>query len=585
MSGALVELRDIFVVHPSEEGGVAALQGLTLTVEHGELCVVLGPSGAGKSTLVRVVAGLERPSAGRAVVDGLDLGAASRSAVERHRRQVVGYADQHYWRSLAPDLTAEELVALPLGLRGAAERERRARARLLLERVGLGDRAGASPAELSGGEQQRIALCAALSHGPALLVADEPTGELDEASARTVLDLLAELAREEGAAALVVSHDPASAAIADRVVHVRDGRIGEERLAEEDTVVIGRGGWLHVPEETLRAAGIGDRAAVRLGPGVVELRPAGAAAEAAAPATAPTTGAGALVEARGVTRRYGAQTALEHVDATFAPGALTVVTGPSGSGKSTLLALLAGLDLPDTGEVLVDGVSLSSLDRDARAAFRAARIGVVGQTPGLSGVLTPVENVELALALRGADGPEANERALEALAIVGLADHAGRPVDRLSAGERERVALARAIASRPVRARRRRADRPPRQRHDARGRRPPRRPRAAARDDRDLRDARPAARLPRGCRAAARGRGATIGVMATATDTLHVQGIRCERCVMRLASALEGAPGLEQANANLLGDVTLAWDDELTSRETLVRTLANAGFHERPSGE
>ena len=449
MSGALVELRDVFVVHPSEEGGVAALQGLTLTVEHGELCVVLGPSGAGKSTLVRVVAGLERPSAGRAVVDGLDLGAASRSAVERHRRQVVGYADQHYWRSLAPDLTAEELVALPLGLRGAAERERRARARLLLERVGLGDRAGASPGELSGGEQQRIALCAALSHGPALLVADEPTGELDEASARTVLDLLAELAREEGAAALVVSHDPASAAIADRVVHVRDGRIGEERLAEEDTVVIGRGGWLHVPEETLRAAGIGDRAAVRLGPGVVELRPAGVAAEAAAPATAPTTGAGALVEARGVTRRYGAQTALEHVDATFAPGTLTVVTGPSGSGKSTLLALLAGLDLPDTGEVLVDGVSLSSLDRDARAAFRAARIGVVGQTPGLSGVLTPVENVELALALRGADGPEANERALEALAIVGLADHAGRPVDRLSAGERERVALARAIASRP----------------------------------------------------------------------------------------------------------------------------------------
>ena len=192
---------------------------------------------------------------------------------------------------------------------------------------------------------------------------------------------------------------------------------------------------------------------------------------------------------------------------TFAPGTLTVVTGPSGSGKSTLLALLAGLDLPDTGEVLVDGVSLSSLDRDARAAFRAARIGVVGQTPGLSGVLTPVENVELALALRGADGPEANERALEALAIVGLADHAGRPVDRLSAGEREAGRPRPRDRVPPLRARRRRADRPPRQRHDARHRRPPRRPRAAARDDRDLRDARPAARLPRGCRAAARRRG------------------------------------------------------------------------------
>ena len=194
----LVELRDVFVVHPSEDGGVAALQGLTLSVEQGEVCVVLGPSGAGKSTLVRVVAGLERPSAGRVVVDGLDLGAASRAAVERHRARVVGYADQHYWRSLADDLTAEELVGVPLGLRGRPQAERRGRARALLERVGLLDRAGARPRELSGGEQQRIALCAAIAHGPALLVADEPTGELDEASARTVLDLLAELAREEG---------------------------------------------------------------------------------------------------------------------------------------------------------------------------------------------------------------------------------------------------------------------------------------------------------------------------------------------------------------------------------------------------
>jgi putative ABC transport system ATP-binding protein len=142
-------------------------------------------------------------------------------------------------------------------------------------------------------------------------------------------------------------------------------------------------------------------------------------------------------------------TALERVDATFAPGTLTAVTGPSGSGKSTLLALLAGLDTPDEGEIVVDGVPLSALGRDERAAFRAARIGVVGQSPGLSGVLTPVENVELALAMRGLDGPEAHERALDALAVVGLADHAGRAVDRLSAGERERVALARAIAGRP----------------------------------------------------------------------------------------------------------------------------------------
>jgi ABC-type lipoprotein export system ATPase subunit len=447
---SLVELRDVFVVHPSEDGGVAALRGLTLSVERGELCVVLGPSGAGKSTLVRVVAGLERPSVGSAVVDGLDLGAAGASAVARHRARVVGYADQHYWRALSRDLTAEELVAVPLGLRGVDADDRRRRARALLERVDLLDRADARPGELSGGEQQRVALCAALAHAPPLLVADVPTGELDEASARGVLDLLAELAREEGAAALIVSHDPSSAAIADRVVHVRDGRIGEERLADEETVVVGRGGWLHVPEETLRAAGIGERAVVRLGLGVVELRPAGNGPVAVRRLAAPETAAGARVEAHGLTRRFGREVALEEVDATFEPGTLTAVTGPSGSGKSTLLAILAGLDTPDDGTVVVDGAVLSGLDRDARAAFRRERIGVLGQTPGLSGMLTAAENVELGLSLRGIEGDEARERAIEALAVVGLADHAARAVDRLSAGERERVALARAIAGRPA---------------------------------------------------------------------------------------------------------------------------------------
>jgi ABC-type lipoprotein export system ATPase subunit len=446
----LVDLREVFVVHPSEDGGVAALRGLTLAVERGELCVVLGPSGAGKSTLVRVVAGLERPSAGRAVVDGVDVGAAPAHVVAGHRARVIGYADQHYWRALSAELTAEELVALPLGLRGVPAAERARRSRALLERVGLLDRVDARPGELSGGEQQRVALCAAVAHSPSLLVADEPTGELDEITAGTVLDLLAELAREEGAAALVVSHDPASASIADRVVHVRDGRIGEERAGGEETIVIGRGGWLRVPEESLRAAGIGERALVRVRADAVELRPApGAAADETVPTEVPVAAAGALVEARGLTRRFGHETALERFDGVFPPGAMTVVTGPSGSGKSTLLALLAGLDTPDEGEVTIDGVVLSALDRDGRAAFRRDRIGVVGQMPGLSGTLTARENVELALTLREIEGLEARERAMDALAVVGLADHAERAVDRLSAGERERVALARAIAGRP----------------------------------------------------------------------------------------------------------------------------------------
>jgi putative ABC transport system ATP-binding protein len=150
-----------------------------------------------------------------------------------------------------------------------------------------------------------------------------------------------------------------------------------------------------------------------------------------------------------VSRRFGTEVALERLDAVFRPGMLTAVTGPSGSGKSTLLALLAGLDTPDEGEIVIGDVVLSSLDRDARAAFRRESIGVVGQVPGLSSALSARENVELALALRGVEGVEVHERTIDALAIVGLADHADRSVARLSAGERERVALARAIAAGP----------------------------------------------------------------------------------------------------------------------------------------
>lgn len=448
---AVVEVRDLFCVYPAAEGGAAALQGLTLTVAEHESCVVLGPSGSGKTTLMRVLAGLERPSAGSVVVAGHDLGALPARRLGRYRSEVIGYADQHYWRALAGELTTEQLVAVPLGLAGVGREARRLRSRELLERVGLLDRSEARPAELSGGEQQRVALCAALAHRPRLLIADEPTGELDAQSAALVYRLLAELGREQGATTLVVSHDPRSAGTADRVVHIRDGRVSEERSGLGDAVVVGRGGWLRIPQETLHAAGIGDRARVSLREGAVEVRALtapGCEREASRPGTAGA--AGLRVEARRVGRSYGRQVALRGLTASFEPGRLTVVTGPSGSGKSTLLALLAGLDLPDTGEVVVGGVVLSALDRDARAAFRRDRIGFIGQSPGLSGFLTARENVELGLALRGVDGLDAHERALDALAAVGLAAHVDRRVDVLSAGQRERVAVARALAARPA---------------------------------------------------------------------------------------------------------------------------------------
>jgi ABC-type lipoprotein export system ATPase subunit len=445
---ALVETRELFAVYPSPTGGIAALRGLSLSVEEGETCVVLGPSGSGKTTLMRMLAGFERPSAGSVVVAGLDLGRASERRLGEHRSRVLGYADQHYWRALAGELTAEELVSVPLGLQGVEERERRRRARELLERVDLLDRATARPGELSGGEQQRIALCAALAHRPRLLIADEPTGELDAATAEGVYALLSELLDENRTTAVVVSHDPASTRIAERVVHLRDGRVSEERHGDVETVVVGAGGWLRVPEELLHASGIGDRARVVAGDRVVELRPAhGSAPEVESRQRIVAGAAGAVLEACGVSRRYGPEVALDGVDVTFAPGELTVVTGPSGSGKSTLLALLAGLDVPDEGSVRLGDVEVSALTRDARAELRRGRIAVVLQDPRLPDFLTAREVVELGLLLAGAD--DLSKPAAEALAAVDLAEHAERDVGLLSAGQRERVALARAFATSP----------------------------------------------------------------------------------------------------------------------------------------
>ena len=461
---ALVQLDDVFRVYPSPEGGVAALQGLSLAVEQGELCVVLGPSGSGKSTLLRIVAGFDRASAGAVRVDGVDVGALGGWAAARFRSRSIGYADQHYWRALAGELTARELVGIQLGLAGAPPAERHARADELLERVGLGSRRDAHPRELSGGEQQRVALCAALAISPALLIADEPTGELDAATARDVLALIADLVRESGGTALVVSHDPASAERADRVIHVRDGRISDERVAGaagDGAIVVGRGGWLRLPEDVLRSAGIDRHATAELrgravvlestGPCVSETQALPARPKQAVPkppegaSVSETQSPSPVVAVRGLTKRFGAATPFEGLDADFAAGKLTVVTGPSGSGKTTLLLLLAGLELPDEGEVLLDGVSLDGVDRAGRAELRRTRLAFVGQTAGLTPFLGARENVELALELRGLPSGGAEP----ALAAVGLAEHADRPVGELSAGQRERAALARAVAVQP----------------------------------------------------------------------------------------------------------------------------------------
>jgi ABC-type lipoprotein export system ATPase subunit len=449
-----IEVRDVFRVHSTPEGDAAALQGLSLRVADGEVLTVLGPSGSGKSTLLRLLAGLERPSAGAVRVYGEDVGKLPARRLARYRSTLLGYADQHYARALAPELTVRELVSLQLGLRGEPRGERDARADELLERVGLAAKRDRRPAELSGGEQQRVALCAALAHRPKVFLADEPTGELDAATADQVYAMLNELVREHRCTTVIVSHDPESARIADRIVRIRDGRVSEEWARDDetsDTIVVGRGGWLRLPEELLLRAGIGGRATARFESGAVLVEPSGDRAAAPEPGSRSEPGspvAGPTVAvADGLVKRFGETAVLDGIAFELAGGRLHAVTGPSGSGKTTLLHLLAGLDLPDSGIIELEGDDVASLDRTARADLRRAKIAYVGQQAGLVPHLSALENVELVLALRGLGG--GSPAAFAALESVGLGERATQRVSRLSQGERARVAIARAVAAKP----------------------------------------------------------------------------------------------------------------------------------------
>jgi len=447
-----VDAVDVFRIYPSVEGAAAALQGLTLTIEQGELVVVFGPSGSGKSTLLRMLAGLDRPSAGTVRVFDHDLRTLRGRALVDYRSRTLGYADQHYTRALAPELSARELVGLRLSLLGVERAERERTADRLLERVGLGDRRDALPGELSGGQQQRVALCAALAHRPKLFIADEPTGELDAANAVQIYELVRELSHEAGATTLVVSHDPESAAVADRVIQIRDGRVsGESRGGGETEAVVNRGGWIRIPEEIL---GPTTRARLELGVGGVFVHTvAEDAAESAVPVSDTVPGE-IVAEAVELAKVHGsgarATEVFRDLSVSLAAGELSALTGPSGSGKSTLLHLLAGLDLPTAGDVRILGTSLAGLDATGRALLRRDRIGLVTQGTDLVPFLTARETVELALSLRGVGRDDAVSRAERSLAAVGLGELAGQRVARLSMGERQRVAVARALAAEPA---------------------------------------------------------------------------------------------------------------------------------------
>ncbi|HUF00508.1 MAG TPA: ABC transporter ATP-binding protein [Anaerolineales bacterium] len=271
----------------NQEGGgsveVQALQGMDITVAEGEMLGIVGASGSGKSTLLNVLGGLDRPTGGRALVGKQDLGQLNPGALDQYRRQTVGFVWQQGARNLIPYLTALENIELPLTLSGQVGKTTRQRALELLDLVGLHERMDHRLEELSGGEQQRVAVAIALANRPKLLLADEPTGELDTATAQTIYDLLRRLNKQLGLTMVIVSHDPGIARHVDRVVAVRDGKLASETLRVQksdsdehhlvELAVVDAAGRLQIPREYLEQFNIRRRVQVELTDEGILIRP------------------------------------------------------------------------------------------------------------------------------------------------------------------------------------------------------------------------------------------------------------------------------------------------------------------------
>ena len=225
----IIELDAIELSLGDGAASVDVLKGISLSVGQGEAVGLVGPSGSGKSTLLMVMAGLERPDKGRVLLDGVDLSPLSEDALARLRGRRIGIVFQSF--HLIPTMTALENVALPLELAGRAGAFERARAEL--ESVGLGHRMSHYPAQLSGGEQQRVAIARALAPDPAIVVADEPTGNLDETTGRAIADLLFRIKRDRGTTLVLVTHEQALAARCDRTIRLRAGRLATDDVTQD----------------------------------------------------------------------------------------------------------------------------------------------------------------------------------------------------------------------------------------------------------------------------------------------------------------------------------------------------------------
>ena len=280
---------DVFKIYKVADLEVVALRGLDLKVDRGEVVAIVGASGSGKSTLLNILAGYDNPSAGNIRVGKRDLLRMNSGDVEVYRKLEVGFIWQQTSRNLFPYLTALENVTLPMMLTSVKGTERNERASRILNIVGLGHRLDHTPEKLSGGEQQRVAIAVGLANNPPLLLADEPTGELDDITASEILDLFGEVNNELGTTIVIVTHDPDIAYKVGRVVLIRDGKTSTEirrRVSYqsisgsadtekelEEFILVDGNGRIQVPRDILEELGIGERAKVETSDGKVIIAP------------------------------------------------------------------------------------------------------------------------------------------------------------------------------------------------------------------------------------------------------------------------------------------------------------------------
>ena len=472
---------------------VVALQGLDLAVEQGEMMALVGASGSGKSTLLNILGGLDEPSAGGIGVNGYDLLKLSEKERVQYKRDSVGFVWQQPSRNLLPYLSARENVELPMMLVGGSSKQRRSRAMELLEMVGLTDRADFRPDRLSGGQQQRVALAVALANNPPLLLADEPTGQVDSETSTEIFSALRRINEAFNTTVLVVTHDQRVANKVDRVVAIRDGRTSTEirrernladgSIQEEEWVILDRAGRLQMPQAYIDTLEMQDRVKVRLEETHVSVWPGGDEIQrdkgtkeqrgekngsgVNGSVWRPPKRGGFVVDeeierpqvqktavfVRNLTRvfKLGAEEvrAVEGVTFSIPTGQMVVIKGPSGSGKTTTLNLIAGLDEPTGGTVIINGRKLTGLKSSDLIDLRRHEIGFVFQTFGLLPFLSARENIEAPLRLVKMGGKERNARVDEVLEMVGLTERANHRTYELSGGEQQRIALARALANRP----------------------------------------------------------------------------------------------------------------------------------------